>query len=553
MPLAGREYRLKKALEEVSDRYEFVVMDAPPSLGLLNLNALIAADDLFVPVLPDFLSFHGLKLLFETLSGLEDDLDHTLQRIFIVLNQYNPTTRIAREARGALENHYPEFLAEDASSASAPSSPRPPAKVCPSAPTIPRSKGAKDTNALIHEVLSAPLDRPAGEDAHDGWLRRERAGAQAAHADRQGAHGADLRAGGACLRAGVQLRVHGDHERLCGGHRSPTEESRTRAAPVDGPAPAEPETRGGPRAGPAQDASRLAAGRDRVASLRERLARAHARADRPVPSPSAPPRRSWRWSRTCGRAWTEAVQERSEMARALDETRRTLARAQAEVEKERKLRAAVEDRAEERARIAAEAVAEAEALAAERDQVLSELAEQRRLDDEQASLLAEAEAVLERRDEERAAAHRAGGAARTSSRRVAPRSWRWRAASKALRGARPARGALPGARGRGRGARRGARGARGARGFGQPAEHLRPRRSTTKRAWGGGRAAADQRSRPSLPSETRARGPGPSREDSTSRHWNFSPIPAPSSPSTPSPPPTSPLVAGSGMPWLCPG
>ena len=164
MPLPGREYRLKKALEEVSDGYEFIVMDAPPSLGLLNLNALIAADDLFVPVLPDFLSFHGLKLLFETLSGLEDDLDHTLQRIFIVLNQYNPTTRIAREARGALQDHYPEFLLKtivrqctqfaQASSEGLP--------ICA---FNPRSKGAKDTNALIHEVMCAPLEGPQEKTA----------------------------------------------------------------------------------------------------------------------------------------------------------------------------------------------------------------------------------------------------------------------------------------------------------------------------------------------------------------------------------------------------
>ena len=156
MPMAGREYRLKKALDEVADRYDFIIMDAPPSFGLLNLNALIAADDLFVPVLPDFLSFHGLKLLFETLGGLEDDLGHTLQRIFIVLNQYNPTTRIAREARGALESHYPEFLLKtivrqctefaQASSEGLP--------ICA---FNPRSKGAKDTNSLIHEVMQAPL------------------------------------------------------------------------------------------------------------------------------------------------------------------------------------------------------------------------------------------------------------------------------------------------------------------------------------------------------------------------------------------------------------
>jgi chromosome partitioning protein len=157
MPMSGREYKLKRALQEIEGRYEFVVMDAPPSFGLLNLNALIAADDLLVPVLPDFLSFHGLKLLFETLGQLEDDLHHTLQRIVIVINQYSPTTRIAREAREALQAHYPEFLSEtivrqctqfaQASSEGLP--------ICAFAPL---SRGAKDIDSLIAEVMSAPVE-----------------------------------------------------------------------------------------------------------------------------------------------------------------------------------------------------------------------------------------------------------------------------------------------------------------------------------------------------------------------------------------------------------
>ena len=110
MPLAAREVRLRRALEPVSDAYDFVVMDAPPSFGLLNLNAIVAADDLMVPVLPDFLSFHGLKLLFETLDDIEEDLEHRLDRIFVIINQYNPTTTIARAAKDALEQHYAEHL-----------------------------------------------------------------------------------------------------------------------------------------------------------------------------------------------------------------------------------------------------------------------------------------------------------------------------------------------------------------------------------------------------------------------------------------------------------
>jgi chromosome partitioning protein len=110
MPMAGREFKLRKAVEEIEDRYDVIVFDAPPSFGLLNLNALMAAQDLFVPVLPDFLSFHGLKLLFETVQSLEEDLNHVLDHVFIVVNAFNQTYKLAKEALAALREHYPEYL-----------------------------------------------------------------------------------------------------------------------------------------------------------------------------------------------------------------------------------------------------------------------------------------------------------------------------------------------------------------------------------------------------------------------------------------------------------
>jgi len=110
MPLAAREFRLRNVLKDVESKYDYAVLDAPPSFGLLNLNALMAAHDLFVPVLADFLSFHGLKLLFETVQSLEEDLQHVLDHIFIVINAYNATYKIAKEAKEALEKHYPDFL-----------------------------------------------------------------------------------------------------------------------------------------------------------------------------------------------------------------------------------------------------------------------------------------------------------------------------------------------------------------------------------------------------------------------------------------------------------
>jgi chromosome partitioning protein len=152
MPLAGREFRLRNALDGVSGKYDFVVLDAPPSFGLLNLNALMAATDLVIPVLADFLSYDGLRLLFETIQGLEQDLSHQLENIFIVVNAFNQTFKIAREALEALKTHYSDYLLETvvrqctkfAQSSS---------EGCPIFGFDPDSKGATDIEAVQQEIL----------------------------------------------------------------------------------------------------------------------------------------------------------------------------------------------------------------------------------------------------------------------------------------------------------------------------------------------------------------------------------------------------------------
>ena len=152
MPLAGREFRLRNAVEGAQGRWDFVVMDAPPSFGLLNLNALMAAQDLIIPVLADFLSYDGLRLLFETIQGLEDDLSHQLENIFIVVNAFNQTFRIAREALDALRTHYADYLLDSVvrqctKFAQASS------EGCPIFGYDPDSKGANDIEVMQREVL----------------------------------------------------------------------------------------------------------------------------------------------------------------------------------------------------------------------------------------------------------------------------------------------------------------------------------------------------------------------------------------------------------------
>ncbi len=156
MPMAGREFKLKNALKEIENQYDVTVLDAPPSFGLLNLNALMASEDLIVPVLADFLSFHGLKLLFETVQSLEEDLQHHLHSIFIVINAFNATFKLAKEAQGALQEHYGDYLCKSVvrqctKFAQASSEGR------PIFAADPDSKGAQDIQGFIDEVMAKLL------------------------------------------------------------------------------------------------------------------------------------------------------------------------------------------------------------------------------------------------------------------------------------------------------------------------------------------------------------------------------------------------------------
>ncbi len=162
MPMAGREFKLRNALKEVESQYDVIVFDAPPSFGLLNLNALMAADDLFVPVLADFLSFHGLKLLFETVQSLEEDLGHVLDHVFIVVNAFNQTFKLAKEALEALRQHYPEYLCKtivrQCTKFAQASSEGVPIFIAD-----PDSKGASDLQGLINEVLPKLVSQAAAK------------------------------------------------------------------------------------------------------------------------------------------------------------------------------------------------------------------------------------------------------------------------------------------------------------------------------------------------------------------------------------------------------
>ena len=148
----SREFRLRRLLSSVEKTYELIVMDASPSIGLLNLNAILSANDLIIPVLADFLSYHGLKILFETLSTIEEDFSFVFENIYIFLNRYNESHRICKRSKKALETHYERYLLktvirQDTKIAEASSQGTPVFLFAHS------SKGAEDIQSLIDEIF----------------------------------------------------------------------------------------------------------------------------------------------------------------------------------------------------------------------------------------------------------------------------------------------------------------------------------------------------------------------------------------------------------------
>jgi chromosome partitioning protein len=104
--MIGRERALEKALDEIRDRYDFVLIDTPPSLGLLTINALTASDKVIVPVQCEYLSMRGLIQLQNTLSMVRDNLNPDVEIEGILPTLVDSRTVHAKEALEILEENF---------------------------------------------------------------------------------------------------------------------------------------------------------------------------------------------------------------------------------------------------------------------------------------------------------------------------------------------------------------------------------------------------------------------------------------------------------------
>ena len=106
VPLADREFRLQKGLAPVAGSFTFILIDCPPSLGLLTVNALTAADSVLIPLQCEFYALEGLTKLLKTIRLVRDRLNSRLEIEGILLTMFDGRTTLASQVRAEVRKHF---------------------------------------------------------------------------------------------------------------------------------------------------------------------------------------------------------------------------------------------------------------------------------------------------------------------------------------------------------------------------------------------------------------------------------------------------------------
>ena len=111
VPVLARERRLANALQPVREQYDWVLIDCPPSLGLLTINALTASDSVIIPVQCEYMALEGLSRLMETLDLVRRNLNPGLSILGVILTMFDPRTRLAQQVVDEVRGHFPQTFA----------------------------------------------------------------------------------------------------------------------------------------------------------------------------------------------------------------------------------------------------------------------------------------------------------------------------------------------------------------------------------------------------------------------------------------------------------
>jgi chromosome partitioning protein len=105
-----REFRLRNALQSVRDQFEFIVLDCPPALDLLTLNALVATDSVLVPMQAEYFALEGVSELLDTIERLRQSFNPGLQIEGVVLTMYDDRTNLAQQVTQELKRYFGDKL-----------------------------------------------------------------------------------------------------------------------------------------------------------------------------------------------------------------------------------------------------------------------------------------------------------------------------------------------------------------------------------------------------------------------------------------------------------
>jgi chromosome partitioning protein len=151
--VVGRELILRRALFKVKDEYDIIIIDCPPALGLLSLNALAAVEQVIVPVQSEYLALHGVRQLLDTIDQVKEIYNQELRVGGVLICLHDTRKRLARQVSETIRSYFGELvfnsvIRTNVSLAEAPASGQ----------TIfeysPKSSGAEDYESLSKEILN---------------------------------------------------------------------------------------------------------------------------------------------------------------------------------------------------------------------------------------------------------------------------------------------------------------------------------------------------------------------------------------------------------------
>lgn len=105
-----REHQLRDLLEEVKHAYDYIIIDCPPSLGLLTINSLVAADELLIPVQAEYYALEGLGQLLNTINLIQTHIKPDLKILGAVITMFDKRTRLSEDVLNELYKYFPDTI-----------------------------------------------------------------------------------------------------------------------------------------------------------------------------------------------------------------------------------------------------------------------------------------------------------------------------------------------------------------------------------------------------------------------------------------------------------